>query len=82
MFLRYAKKNMSQLNKGKECKNSDFREFCWAEMTEKQFSAAVFKLNCNILHLCYTQNVNLDGLHPQHTICNIRTLLDHADLGR
>lgn len=62
--------------------NLHYREFCMAEMTEKQLNTAVFKLNCNIIHLCYMQNVNLEGLHPRHTICNLRTLLDHPDLGK
>lgn len=61
-----------------------FSEFCGHEMTDTQFAHRVAKLNSNVLHLCYTQNVNPELLHPARTLHNILLLLNTevSDLGR
>ncbi|GFG28420.1 hypothetical protein Cfor_11343 [Coptotermes formosanus] len=61
-----------------------YSEFCGHEMTDTQFARRVAKLNSNVLHLCYTQNVNPELLHPARTLHNILLLLDTevSDLGR
>jgi len=53
-------------------------------MTDTQFAHRVAKLNSNVLHLCYTQNVNPELLHPARTLHNILLLLNTevSDLGR
>lgn len=44
----------------------------------------MFRLNGNILHLCYTQCVKLNLLSLNHTLENVNILLDskYSDLGR
>jgi len=61
-----------------------YSEFCGHEMTDTQFAHRVAKLNSNVLHLCYTQNVNPELLHPARTLHNILLLLNTevSDLGR
>jgi beclin 1-associated autophagy-related key regulator len=63
---------------------SSFSDFCGHEMTDTQFAHRVAKLNSNVLHLCYTQNVNPELLHPARTLHNILLLLNTevSDLGR
>lgn len=63
------------------CLHSDF---CKSELTEQSFTRKVFRLNGNILHLCYTQCVKLNMLSLNHTLENINILLDskYSDLGR
>jgi beclin 1-associated autophagy-related key regulator len=53
-------------------------------MTDVQFAHKVAKLNYNVLHLCYTQNVSLELLQPARTLHNILLLLNTevSDLGR
>ncbi|PSN46163.1 hypothetical protein C0J52_20928, partial [Blattella germanica] len=59
-------------------------DFCGHEMTETQFAHRVAKLNHNVLHLCFTQNVNPTKLFSTHTLHNILLLLnpEESDLGR
>lgn len=61
-----------------------YSEFCSNVMDEQQFSRRVARLNANILHLCFTQNVKLDVLNPPRTLHNILQLLnpETGDLGR
>ncbi|KAJ9578806.1 hypothetical protein L9F63_004956, partial [Diploptera punctata] len=61
-----------------------YSDFCGHEMSESQFAHRVAKLNHNVLHLCFTQNVNPSSLHPTHTLHNIMILLNPelSDLGR
>ncbi|XP_069689338.1 beclin 1-associated autophagy-related key regulator [Periplaneta americana] len=61
-----------------------YSDFCGHEMTDSQFAHRVAKLNSNVLHLCFTQNVNPELLHPAHTLNNILLLLNTevSDLGR
>jgi beclin 1-associated autophagy-related key regulator len=61
-----------------------FSDFCDHEMTDTEFAHRVAKLNSNVLHLCYTQNVNPELLHPARTLHNILLLLNTevSDLGR
>ncbi|KAH0620259.1 hypothetical protein JD844_020366 [Phrynosoma platyrhinos] len=50
----------------------------------KKFTWAVKKLNANILYLCFSQHVNLDFLHPLHTLRNLMYLVspETEHLGR
>ncbi|KAG8212774.1 hypothetical protein J437_LFUL019737, partial [Ladona fulva] len=53
-------------------------------MGDRRFARKVAKLNANILHLCFTQNVNPELLHPHRTLQNLLLLLNPevSDLGR
>ncbi|NWI74031.1 BAKOR regulator, partial [Dryoscopus gambensis] len=59
-------------------------EFCGENLSRHRFTRAVKKLNANILHLCFSQHVNLDLLHPLHTLRNLMYLVspDTKNLGR
>ncbi|XP_007891472.2 beclin 1-associated autophagy-related key regulator [Callorhinchus milii] len=59
-------------------------EFCEENMSRKKFIRAVNKLNANILHLCFSQHVNPELLHPLHTLRNIMHLVSpgNSNLGR
>ncbi|NWR56562.1 BAKOR regulator, partial [Bucorvus abyssinicus] len=59
-------------------------EFCGENLSRHRFTRAVKKLNANILHLCFSQHVNLDLLHPLHTLRNLMYLVspDTENLGR
>ncbi|KAF2899294.1 hypothetical protein ILUMI_06874 [Ignelater luminosus] len=61
-----------------------YSDFCSSCMSEHQFSRRVARLNANILHLCFTQNTNIETLYPLRTLHNILQLLDTniTDLGR
>lgn len=61
-----------------------YSDFCGSDMNEQQFARKVARLNGNILHLCFTQNVKPELLHPPRTLHNILQLLnsDNSDLGR
>ena len=48
-------------------------------MSEQKFSSSVFKLNRNILHMCFLHNLELDALNPRNTLCNLLLLLSAAD---
>ncbi|XP_029454121.1 beclin 1-associated autophagy-related key regulator isoform X2 [Rhinatrema bivittatum] len=59
-------------------------EFCGENLNRRKFTRAVNKLNANILYLCFSQHVNLDLLHPLHTLRNLMYLVspDTENLGR
>ncbi len=52
------------------------------ELSEGHFNRAVNALNHNVLHLCFTQDVNPEELNPRHTVQNINLLLKAPHLGR
>lgn len=59
-------------------------EFCGDNLSRYRFTRALNKLNTNILHLCFSQHVDSDKLHPHHTLRNIMFLVspDNKNLGR
>ncbi|XP_077095086.1 beclin 1-associated autophagy-related key regulator [Siphateles boraxobius] len=59
-------------------------EFCGDNLTRYRFTRAVNKLNTNILHLCFSQHVDSELVHPHHTLRNIMFLVSPANknLGR
>ncbi|KAM4723228.1 beclin 1-associated autophagy-related key regulator isoform 1-T1 [Anableps anableps] len=59
-------------------------EFCGENLNRHRFTRSLNKLNTNILHLCFSQHVNSEKLHPHHTLRNIMFLvaLDNDNLGR
>ncbi|MEE6494170.1 hypothetical protein FKM82_017037 [Ascaphus truei] len=59
-------------------------EFCGENLNRRKFTRAVNKLNSNILYLCFSQHVDLDLLHPLHTLRNLMYLVnpDSENLGR
>lgn len=57
-------------------------EFCGNELTECQFERDVYRLNHNILYLCFTQNVDPELLNAKHTVHNLLVMLDSPQLGR
>ncbi|XP_011305651.1 beclin 1-associated autophagy-related key regulator isoform X2 [Fopius arisanus] len=59
-------------------------EFCGNEMSDQKFARKVASLNSNVLHLCFTQNTDINVLHPMHTLQNLMHLLNTgiSDLGR
>ncbi|XP_047116573.1 beclin 1-associated autophagy-related key regulator [Schistocerca piceifrons] len=61
-----------------------YSDFCSHEMSDHQFARRVARLNTNILHLCFSQNVNPELLRPSHTLQNVLHLLNTqvSDLGR
>lgn len=61
-----------------------YSDFCKKELSEQSFIRKVARLNANILYLCYTQRVKLSQLYPNHTLENVKQLLntDVTDLGR
>ncbi|CAF87919.1 unnamed protein product, partial [Tetraodon nigroviridis] len=59
-------------------------EFCGENLNRYRFTRALSKLNTNILHLCFSQHVDIEKLHPHHTLRNIMFLVapDNSNLGR
>ncbi|KAG8449424.1 hypothetical protein GDO86_016176 [Hymenochirus boettgeri] len=59
-------------------------EFCGENLNRWKFNRAVNKLNSNILYMCFSQHVNLDLIHPLHTLRNLMYLVSPAseNLGR
>uniref|UniRef100_A0A3B4ZGR8 Autophagy related 14 n=1 Tax=Stegastes partitus TaxID=144197 RepID=A0A3B4ZGR8_9TELE len=59
-------------------------EFCGENLSRYRFTRALSKLNTNILHLCFSQHVDSEKLHPHHTLRNIMFLVapDNENLGR
>ncbi|XP_066550859.1 beclin 1-associated autophagy-related key regulator [Amia ocellicauda] len=59
-------------------------EFCGENLSRYRFTRAVNKLNTNILHLCFSQHVETELLHPHHTLRNIMFLVspENKNLGR
>ncbi|XP_072027451.1 beclin 1-associated autophagy-related key regulator-like [Amphiura filiformis] len=66
-------------------KRLQYSTFCIKEtLGPGEFSRAVEKLNINVLYLCFSQNVDVENLHPHYTLRNLLTLVspDNSDLGR
>lgn len=61
-----------------------YSDFCTHELNEEKFSRKATKLNMNILHLCFSQNVSPELLHPRHTVRNLLLLVnsESSELGR
>ncbi|XP_059471775.1 beclin 1-associated autophagy-related key regulator [Neocloeon triangulifer] len=61
-----------------------YSDFCQHEMTDQQFARRVARLNANVLHLCFSQNISPSVLHPTRTLHNLLQLFnkDVSDLGR
>lgn len=61
-----------------------YSDFCSNELGKGKFMKKVARLNWNVLHLCFSQNVNPSLLKPESTLANILLLLDQtvSDLGR
>ncbi|KAG9336376.1 hypothetical protein JZ751_002723 [Albula glossodonta] len=59
-------------------------EFCGENLSRYRFTRAINKLNTNILHLCFSQHVDSELLHPHHTLRNIMFLVspENKNLGR
>ncbi|KAM4690350.1 beclin 1-associated autophagy-related key regulator [Rhinophrynus dorsalis] len=59
-------------------------EFCGENLNRWKFNRSVNKLNSNILYLCFSQHVDLDLLHPLHTLRNLMYLVSpqSGNLGR
>ncbi|XP_028993876.1 beclin 1-associated autophagy-related key regulator isoform X2 [Betta splendens] len=59
-------------------------EFCGENLSRYRFTRALSKLNTNILHLCFSQHVDSEQLHPHHSLRNIMFLVspDNNNLGR
>ncbi|NP_001019983.2 beclin 1-associated autophagy-related key regulator isoform X1 [Danio rerio] len=59
-------------------------EFCGDNLTRYRFTRTVNKLNTNVLHLCFSQHVDGELLHPHHTLRNIMFLVSpvNKNLGR
>ncbi|KAM9707849.1 beclin 1-associated autophagy-related key regulator isoform 2-T2 [Menidia menidia] len=59
-------------------------EFCGENLSRYRFTRSLSKLNTNVLHLCFSQHVDSDKLHPHHTLRNITFLVapDNEHLGR
>lgn len=57
-------------------------EFCGDNLSRYRFTRALSKLNTNILHLCFSQHVDPEKLHPHHTLRNIMFLVANDNLGR
>ncbi|XP_052272133.1 beclin 1-associated autophagy-related key regulator-like isoform X2 [Dreissena polymorpha] len=63
-------------------KKQCYSEFCYCNLSEKQFNKAVARLNQNILYLCFSQGLDPERIEPKHTLHNILELLTHTQLGR
>ncbi|XP_018914794.1 beclin 1-associated autophagy-related key regulator isoform X2 [Bemisia tabaci] len=65
------------------CKLS-YSEFCTNELSEQKFTKRVARLNASVLHLCFSQNMKPEVLHPTRTLHNILNFLNAevCDLGR
>lgn len=59
-------------------------EFCGENLSRYRFSRALTKLNTNVLHLCFSQLVDSEKVHPHHTLRNLMFLVSPANqhLGR
>ncbi|XP_008312546.1 beclin 1-associated autophagy-related key regulator [Cynoglossus semilaevis] len=59
-------------------------EFCGENLSRYRFTRALNKLNTNVLHLCFSQHVDSENLHPHHTLRNIMFLVspENHNLGR
>uniref|UniRef100_UPI00358F4885 beclin 1-associated autophagy-related key regulator-like isoform X1 n=1 Tax=Myxine glutinosa TaxID=7769 RepID=UPI00358F4885 len=61
-----------------------YSEFCHEDLGRQRFIRVVNKLNTNVMHLCFSQAVNPERLHPLHPMRNLRYMihLENATLGR
>ncbi|XP_054259071.1 beclin 1-associated autophagy-related key regulator [Macrosteles quadrilineatus] len=59
-----------------------YSELCSTALSENKFARRVARLNLNVLHLCLSQNVPAESIHPSQTLQNILYLLESEDLGR
>jgi len=59
-----------------------YSEFCGHDLSESKFCRLVQRLNLNVLHLCFSQQVAVELLHPRHTVHNLLMLLQATNLGR
>jgi len=59
-----------------------YSDMCSNTLSESKFARRVSRLNLNVLHLCLSQNVPPELLHPSQTLQNILHLLEAPDLGR
>ncbi|XP_072320343.1 beclin 1-associated autophagy-related key regulator [Eucyclogobius newberryi] len=59
-------------------------DFCGENLSRFRFTRALNKLNTNVLHLCFSQLVDSEKLHPHHTLRNLMFLVSPANqhLGR
>lgn len=59
-------------------------EFCGENLSRYRFTRALTKLNTNVLHLCFSQLVDSEKVHPHHTLRNLMFLVSPANqhLGR
>ncbi|CAL9686688.1 unnamed protein product [Knipowitschia caucasica] len=59
-------------------------EFCGENLSRYRFTRALNKLNTNVLHLCFSQLVDSEKLHPHHTLRNLMFLVSPGNqhLGR
>ncbi|XP_038075145.1 beclin 1-associated autophagy-related key regulator-like [Patiria miniata] len=65
-------------------KKCPFSVFCGEQLSSHDFYKAVDKLNTNVLYLCFSQNVDIECLHPHYTVRNLLALLSpsNVQLGR
>ncbi|XP_071479059.1 beclin 1-associated autophagy-related key regulator-like [Diadema antillarum] len=61
-----------------------FSRFCKSELSRREFSSAVDKLNSSVLFLCFSQSISPEKLHPHYTLRNLITLVasDTPSYGR
>uniref|UniRef100_A0A8C4QJK6 Autophagy related 14 n=1 Tax=Eptatretus burgeri TaxID=7764 RepID=A0A8C4QJK6_EPTBU len=61
-----------------------FSEFCHEDLGRQRFIRIVNKLNTNVMHLCFSQAVHPERLHPLHPMRNLRYMIhsENATLGR
>ncbi|XP_065883313.1 beclin 1-associated autophagy-related key regulator-like isoform X2 [Dysidea avara] len=52
------------------------------DSSEQEFRANVVRLNNNVVHLCFMQNVPHSALTIRHTLKNLHALVTHTQLGR
>lgn len=57
-------------------KRLSYSEFFVNDLNEVQFAHKVAKLNANVLHLCLSQNVDSELLHPRQTVKNLLYVLN------
>ncbi|XP_078451980.1 beclin 1-associated autophagy-related key regulator isoform X2 [Lampetra planeri] len=61
-----------------------YSEFCREDISRHRFIRAVQKLNTNVLHLCCSQHVDPELLHPLRPLKNLMYMVrpDNSSLGR
>ncbi|XP_022097355.1 beclin 1-associated autophagy-related key regulator-like [Acanthaster planci] len=61
-------------------KKCPFGVFCGEQLSSHDFYKAVDKLNTNVLYLCFSQNVDVECLHPHYTVRNLLALLSPSNI--